>query len=192
VFDDRCYGSGLGERPPCRVRQAKGLQLGVDRLAQPVGETGDVEPNLNPVRQEHLRAARSYASEGAPADWVNFANRRVVWPDSKIGEISKPMSEDVVALLVNAPRLEGSPYVVPSIFKADRPMSQASYSRGWRRILERAKVPHVGTHGIRHRATTEIANSGVPVKVGMQLTAHKTVTQFSIMCSPTASSTRQS
>jgi hypothetical protein len=33
-------------------------------------------------------------------------------------------------------------------------------------------------HGIRHRATTEIANSGVPVKVGMQLTAHKTVTQF--------------
>jgi integrase len=45
-------------------------------------------------------------------------------------------------------------------------------------ILERAKVPHVGTHGIRHRTTTEIANSGVPVKVGMQLTAHKTVTQF--------------
>jgi hypothetical protein len=39
-------------------------------------------------------------------------------------------------------------------------------------------VPHVGTHGIRHRATTEIANSGVPVKVGMQLTAQKTVTQF--------------
>lgn len=36
----------------------------------------------------------------------------------------------------------------------------------------------MGTHGIRHRTTTEIANSGVPVKVGMQLTAHKTVTQF--------------
>ena len=57
-------------------------------------------------------------------------------------------------------------------------MSQATYSRGWKRILERAEVPHVGTHGIRHRTTTEIANSGVPVKVGMQLTAHKTVTQF--------------
>ena len=38
--------------------------------------------------------------------------------------------------------------------------------------------PHLGTHGIRHCATTEIANSGVPLKVGMQLTAHKTVTQF--------------
>jgi hypothetical protein len=28
------------------------------------------------------------------------------------------------------------------------------------------------------RATTEIANSGVPVKIGMQLTAHRTITQF--------------
>jgi hypothetical protein len=47
-------------------------------------------------------------------------------------------------------------------------MSQYTYSEGWKRILERAEVPHVGTHGIRHRATTVIANSGVPAKVGMQ------------------------
>jgi Phage integrase family len=57
-------------------------------------------------------------------------------------------------------------------------MSQTTYSSGWTRILEQAEVTHVGRHGIRHRTTTEIANSGVPVKVGMQLTAHKTVTQF--------------
>jgi integrase len=111
-------------------------------------------------------------------EWVDFANRRVVWLDSKTGEISKPMSEDVFKLLKNAPRLDSSPYVVPSIFKAERPMSQHTYAKGWKRILKRAEIPHVGTHGIRHRATTEIANSGVPVKVGMQLTAHKTVTQF--------------
>lgn len=36
----------------------------------------------------------------------------------------------------------------------------------------------MGTHGIRHRAATDIANSGVSVKVGMALTAHKTVTMF--------------
>ena len=36
----------------------------------------------------------------------------------------------------------------------------------------------VGTHGVKHRAATDIANSGVPVKVGMALTAHKTVTMF--------------
>jgi hypothetical protein len=36
----------------------------------------------------------------------------------------------------------------------------------------------VGTHGIRHRSATDIANSGIPVKVGMALTAHKTVVMF--------------
>lgn len=39
-------------------------------------------------------------------------------------------------------------------------------------------VPHVGTHGIRHRSTTDIANSGVPTKVGMKLTGHQTVGMF--------------
>ena len=39
-------------------------------------------------------------------------------------------------------------------------------------------MPHVGTHGIRHRSTTDIANSGVPTKVGMKLTGHKTVAMF--------------
>jgi integrase len=88
------------------------------------------------------------------------------------------MTKDAFLLLSNAPHFESSPYVVPSILKPELPMSQYTYSDGWKRILNRADIPHVGTHGIRHRATTEIANSGVPVKVGMQLTAHKTVTQF--------------
>ncbi|MPZ38330.1 MAG: tyrosine-type recombinase/integrase [Rhizobiales bacterium] len=130
------------------------------------------------IRLQFAFAARMSEIISMEWKWVDFVNRRVVWPDSKTGEISKPMSEDVFGLLSNAPRLEGSPYVVPSIFKPERPMSQNTYSAGWKRILERVEIPHVGTHGIRHRATTEIANSGVPVKVGMQLTAHKTVTQF--------------
>ena len=50
-------------------------------------------------------------------------------------------------LLLNAPRLEGSPYVVPAIFKPAQPMSQNTYSKGWKRILARAKITHVGTHG---------------------------------------------
>ncbi len=57
-------------------------------------------------------------------------------------------------------------------------MSKHTYWAGWRRILERAGLPHCGTHAVRHRAATDIANSGVPVKVGMALTAHKTVTMF--------------
>ena len=110
--------------------------------------------------------------------WIDFENRRVVWPDSKTGGMSKPLSVEAAELLANAPLLEDSPFVVPSIFDPQRPMPQHTYSAGWRRIIERAGIPHCGTHAIRHRSATDIANSGVPVKVGMALTAHKTVTMF--------------
>lgn len=57
-------------------------------------------------------------------------------------------------------------------------ITTGEYYGGWTRILKRADVSHVGTHGIRHRSATDIANSGIPVKVGMALTAHKTVAMF--------------
>jgi hypothetical protein len=110
--------------------------------------------------------------------WVDFDNRRVVWPDSKTGDISKPMSQEAHRLLSSAYRVEGSPFVCPSIYDGKIAMPEGTYTNGWRRILKRAKVPHVGTHGIRHRAATDIANSGVSVKIGMALTAHKTAAMF--------------
>jgi integrase len=110
--------------------------------------------------------------------WIDFDNRRVVWPDSKTGEMSKPMSAEAFRLFETAPRFENSLFVCPSVFAPNLPMSKRTYYQGWSRILDRAGLPHIGTHGIRHRAATDIANSGIPVKVGMALTAHKTVTMF--------------
>ncbi|MGV8894459.1 MAG: tyrosine-type recombinase/integrase, partial [Burkholderiaceae bacterium] len=57
-------------------------------------------------------------------------------------------------------------------------VTNGEYYSGWSRVLKAAGVSHVGTHGIRHRSATDIANSGIPVKVGMMLTAHKTVAMF--------------
>ncbi len=111
-------------------------------------------------------------------DWLDLPNGRVVWPDSKTGDMSKPLSEEVRQLLTNAPRYGQSPYVCPAILDHDKPFGPHSYYQAWRRILDRAGVPKVGTHGIRHRSATDIANSGIPVKVGMALTAHKTVAMF--------------
>jgi|LNFM01.2.fsa_nt_gb integrase len=110
--------------------------------------------------------------------WVDLDNRRIEWPDSKTGGMSKPMSAEAVRLVEAAPRLEKSPYVCPSILDPNRPMPKHTYYKGWQRILGRAGLPRIGTHGIRHRAATDIANSGIPVKVGMALTAHRTVTMF--------------
>jgi len=111
-------------------------------------------------------------------NWVDFENRRVVWPDSKTGGMSKPMSEEAYRLLSTAPRQEGNPYVLPSPSHPGQHLTTGEYYNGWSRALKAAGATHVGTHGIRHRSATDIANSGIPVKVGMALTAHKTVAMF--------------
>ncbi|MFM0718893.1 site-specific integrase [Paraburkholderia strydomiana] len=111
-------------------------------------------------------------------DWVDLENRRVVWPDSKTGGMSKPMSEEAYRLLSTAPRQEGNPYVLPSPRRRGQHLTTGEYYGGWCRALKAAGAAHVGTHGIRHRSATDIANSGIPVKVGMALTAHKTVVMF--------------
>ena len=110
--------------------------------------------------------------------WIDFAERRVVWPDSKTGGMSKPLSGEAIRLLQEAPRYARCRFVIPALFDGSQPMTKNTYWAGWKRILERAGLPHCGTHAVRHRAATDIANSGVPVKVGMALTAHKTVTMF--------------
>lgn len=102
----------------------------------------------------------------------------MVWPDSKTGGMSKPLSDEACRLLSTAPRQDGCPHVFPSPNHPGQHMTTGEYYGGWTRILKRAGVTHVGTHGVRHRSATDIANSGIPVKVGMALTAHKTVAMF--------------
>jgi integrase len=111
-------------------------------------------------------------------NWIDLANRRVVWPDTKTGGISKPINEEAYRLLSTAPRREGCLYVLPSPTHPGKALTEGEYYGDWTRALKAAGVPHVGTHGIRHRSATDIANSGIPIKVGMALTAHKTVAMF--------------
>lgn len=68
--------------------------------------------------------------------------------------------------------------MLPSPNHPGERLTTGEYYNGWSRALKAAGAAHVGTHGIRHRSATDIANSGIPVKVGMVLTAHKTVAMF--------------
>ncbi|VVE19950.1 integrase [Pandoraea commovens] len=76
------------------------------------------------------------------------------------------------------PRYEDSPYVCPAILDHNKPLSTRTYYQAWLRLLDRASVPKVGAHGIRHRSAPDIANSGAPIEIGTALMAHKTVAVF--------------
>ena len=143
-------------------------------------ESEGLENNVIPlgIRLQFEFAGRRSEIIALEWNWVDLQNRRVVWPDSKTGGMSKPMSEEAYRLLSTAPRQEGSRYVLPSPSHAGKHLTTGEYYGGWSRALKAAGATHVGTHGIRHRSATDIANSGIPVKVGMALTAHKTVVMF--------------
>src|SRR3546814_15436469 len=65
-------------------------------------------------------------------EWVDLENRRVVWPDSKTGGMSTPMSEEAYRLLSMAPRQEGTTYVLTSPRPPEQPLTTGAYSRGCR------------------------------------------------------------
>src|SRR3546814_2742626 len=78
--------------------------------------------------------------------------------------MSKPMSEEAYRLLSTAPRQDDCPHVLPSPNHPGQHLTTGEYYNGWSRALKAAGAAHVGTHGIRHRSATDIANSGIPVK----------------------------
>ncbi len=146
-------------------------------------DRADAEGLEHPVLTLAIRLQFEFAARVSEVlllewEWIDLPNKRVVWPDSKTGGISKPLSAEAIRLLKEAPRYARSKFVIPALFDGSQPMTKNTYWAGWKRILEQANLPHCGTHAVRHRAATDIANSGVPVKVGMALTAHKTLTMF--------------
>ena len=92
--------------------------------------------------------------------------------------MSKPMSEEAYRLLSSAPRQKDNPYVLPSPRHPGQHLTTGEYYGGWIRALKTAGATHVGTHGIGHRSVPDVVNLGISVKVGMALTAHKTVMMF--------------
>ncbi|WP_232493326.1 tyrosine-type recombinase/integrase [Novosphingobium kaempferiae] len=130
------------------------------------------------IRLQFAFAARMSEITNLEWSWIDFEERRVTWPDSKTGPISKPISAEAYRLLKSAPRFEGSPFVIPGTTNYMKALKPGLYWQAWKRVLTACEIPHVGTHAIRHRTATDIANSGVPLKVGMALTAHKAVKVF--------------
>jgi len=57
------------------------------------------------VRLQFEFAARMSEIINLQWDWIDLAKRRVAWPDSKTGGVSKPMSQEAHRLLKSARRL---------------------------------------------------------------------------------------
>lgn len=166
------------KKRPRLIRQDEMARL-MDYLELPEGEGGGRSAYTLAIRLQFAFAARVSEILQLRWEWVDFERRRIDWPDSKTGPMWKPISKEARALLKLAASNAGdSPFVIPNPSNPSCPVSYVTYRRAWQNALTAVGIEHVGTHGIRHRAATDIANSGVPLKVGMALTAHRRVEVF--------------
>ena len=112
-------------------------------------------------------------------EFIKWGLNEIHWPDSKTGFLVKPLTREVRNLLRPALRGSNSRWVIPSIEDSELPLSYNTVQKAFNRLLKRADISHATLHTIRHRCATEIANSpDIPLKIGMQLTGHKTVATF--------------
>lgn len=166
------------KKRPRLIRQEEMARL-MDYLELPEPEGSGRSAYKLAIRLQFAFAARASEILQLRWAWVDFERRRIDWPDSKTGPMWKPISKEALALLQLAASAAGdSPFVIPNPYDSSRPVLYRVYAGAWRRALAALGIEHVGTHGIRHRAATDIANSGVPLKVGMALTAHRRVEVF--------------
>lgn len=80
-------------------------------------------------------------------------NRRI--PMSKARHV--PLSMAALSLLAQVPRWQGCPYVVPNP-KTREPFVSIYYA--WETVRQRAGLPEVRLHDLRHSAASNLVNSG--------------------------------
>jgi integrase len=129
------------------------------------------------IRLLFATACRASEITGLRWDFVDKARAEIVWPDGKTGSFKKPLTGEIQALFEASPKSEGIPYICVGSH-ADGCLSNSVLAKTWERILGQAGVHHCGLHAIRHRVSTDIANSGASIQDGMRLTGHKAVQTY--------------
>lgn len=162
-----------------RLIPLKDLARIMDFLELPEIDGGVKSTYSIAIRLQFAFAARVSEILQLQWDWVDLDNRRISWPDSKTGPMWKPISAEAHQLLCLAAKtLPKSAFVVSRCIDQGQPIAYINYVKAWKRVLKATENEYVGTHGIRHRAATDIANSGIPIKVGMALTGHRKLDVF--------------
>jgi len=117
-----------------------------------------------------LTGARRNEITFAKWDYVDWNNKTLLVPKSKSGRARViALNQSAIALLTATPRIEGNPFIFPSPVTG-RP--SASLFFPWDRIRERAGLPDVRLHDLRHSFASFLVNRGVSLYVVQGLLGH--------------------
>jgi integrase len=117
-----------------------------------------------------MTGARRNEITFAKWEYIDWKNKTLLVPKSKSGRARViALNQSAIALLTATPRVEGNSYIFPSPVTG-RP--SASLFFPWDRIRERAGLPDVRLHDLRHSFASFLVNRGVSLYVVQGLLGH--------------------
>jgi integrase len=102
-------------------------------------------------------------------DYVDLENGELRLPDSKTGAKTIYLNAAAIKLLRTMPRMQGNPQVIPS-HKAGAHV--LDLQKPWRRIRDKAKLPGVRIHDLRHTYAATAAGLGMSLPMIGKLLGH--------------------
>jgi integrase len=103
-------------------------------------------------------------------DYIDLERREMHLPDSKTGKKTIQLGEPAIELLMTVPRFVRSPYVIPGQ-KAGKHLIGLPHI--WHRIREKAGLPDVRIHDLRHSFASSAAQAGMSLPFIGALLGHR-------------------
>lgn len=103
-------------------------------------------------------------------DYIDWKNKLISLPDSKVDRKSYPLNEQTLALLKRLPRIENSPFVFPSS-RSSR--NFVGIQKIWQRIRRKADLNDVRLNDIRHSFASLAVSGGESLYKVSKLLGHE-------------------
>ena len=118
------------------------------------------------------------SGEIAKLTWDEVGEGVLDLKDSKSGPRRVWLGAEAMAILDDARALNdrrGSSFVFPSPGDPRRPNSRSAIARLWRALRDRAGIPDMRLHDLRHSYATEAVRNGIPLPVVSKLLGHSDI-----------------
>lgn len=104
--------------------------------------------------------------------WSQVQGNRVEFPDSKTGYKRLPFNSEAMRILEAITKQPDNPYVICG----EKPGSYiVNLQKSWRRIRQKASLPDVRIHDLRHTFASHAVMNGTPLAVVSKLLGHSKI-----------------
>jgi integrase len=101
--------------------------------------------------------------------WEYITPMHIMLPDSKTGARKVPLPPAALDVLRSLPRVPGNPYVITGAVEGE---AMTDLEKPWRRIRDKAELPGVRIHDLRHTYASNAVLAGLSIPILGKILGH--------------------